>query len=165
MMSILVVGLVITLLYIVGKNSDITQENKKYNYKSKHAAKKSQQTISHMINHVISLVEDPKKNNQVKSKQDVFSKMEKRQRNLENNLTNETDELADDEAYFGRIEDEEECVTMSPEVDDGEVFTDTQWETLASQQTIESKKQSGKRTPLQQAYILSEIFSKPKGLD
>ncbi|MBS4750776.1 hypothetical protein KG091_06765 [Carnobacteriaceae bacterium zg-ZUI78] len=69
------------------------------------------------------------------------------------------------------VEDEESYETelttpMSMEVDDGEVYTDREWEVLSHTEVSTPKPVKKKAlTPLQKALIYTEILGKPKGLD
>ncbi|NEW63179.1 hypothetical protein GMA11_07205 [Granulicatella sp. zg-ZJ] len=69
------------------------------------------------------------------------------------------------------VEDEESYETelttpMSMEVDDGEVYTDREWEVLSHTEVSIPKPVKKKAlTPLQKALIYTEILGKPKGLD
>lgn len=77
-----------------------------------------------------------------------------------------------DDEYFGTVdtsyEDEEsyetELVTpMSQIADDGEIYTQTDWQQLSNRITPTKHQEKRKKSQLKQAIIFSEILAKPKG--
>lgn len=91
---------------------------------------------------------------------------------LDQELLDFEDDYEDEEFYEDEENFETELTTpMSMAIDEEPLYSESEWETIAQEKSdvkivdLTKTKQVKKRGLLQKAYIYSEVFGKPKGLE
>lgn len=142
-------GIIVLLLGVVGYVADFLEKEKKKQNRHQNTFSKQQNQVT-----------PQQKNTTVKSSAG-------KQKKIEHDMSSYEEEFYEDEESF-----ETELTTpMSMAIDAEPLYSDSEWEAIAqTQNDIKEIKPNKlnlrkKRGTLQKAYINSEVFGKPKGLE